>query len=255
MWKQIKADIQCVFERDPAARTVFEVLTTYPGVHAILWHRVNHWLWCQGLKWLARWLSTFVRWGTGIEIHPGAKIGQRVFIDHGMGVVIGETAEVGDDVTLYHGVTLGGTSWQPGKRHPTLKSGVVVGAGAKILGPIEVGENARIGANAVVVKPVPAGETVVGVPGHLVKRAKAVQAEKRKKAEQFGFDAYGVTPDLPDPVENAIYSLLEHIHAQDKKLEELTEAVRQLGGQVTPPHFPKLDEAELDKPGRPTISD
>ncbi len=247
MWKQIREDIRCVFDRDPAARNVFEVLTTYPGVHAIIWHRINHWLWQHNLKWLARWLSTFARWITGIEIHPGARIGRRFFIDHGMGVVIGETAEIGDDVTLYHGVTLGGTSWQPGKRHPTLGDGVVVGAGAKILGPIEVGDNARVGANAVVVRPVPPGETVVGVPGHLVKRAKAEQAEKRKRAEQLGFDAYGITPDLPDPVENAIYSLLEHIHAQDRKLEELTEVVRQLGGDVGPVQLPELDDAELDK--------
>ena len=247
MWKQIREDIHCVFERDPAARNVFEVLTTYPGVHAIIWHRINHWLWQRNFKWLARWLSTFARWVTGVEIHPGAKIGQRFFIDHGMGVVIGETAEIGDDVTLYHGVTLGGTSWQPGKRHPTLRNGVVVGAGAKVLGPIEVGESARIGANAVVVRPVPAGETVVGVPGHLVKRAKAEQAEKRKRAEQLGFDAYGITPDLPDPVENAIYSLLEHIHAQDRKLAELNEVVRELGGNVAPVQLPELDKAELDK--------
>ena len=246
MWARIRGDIRCVFDRDPAARTTFEVLTTYPGVHAVLWHRLNHWLWQHNFKWLARWLSTLARWLTGIEIHPGARIGRRFFIDHGMGVVIGETAEIGDDVTLYHGVTLGGTSWQPGKRHPTLRNGVVVGAGAKVLGPIEVGENARIGANAVVVKPVPPGETVVGVPGHLVKRAKAEQAEKRRKAQALGFDAYGITPDLPDPVENAIYTLLEHIHEQDRRLEVLTEAVRQLGGRLEERPLPDLSPACLD---------
>ena len=156
MFKHLKEDIECVFDRDPAARTFFEVLTTYPGVHAVLLHRVSHSLWNHGFKWLARFLSTFARWVTGIEIHPGAVIGRRFFIDHGMGVVIGETAEIGDDCTLYHGVTLGGTSWEKGKRHPTLGNDVVVGAGAKVLGPINIGDGARIGSNAVVVKDVPA---------------------------------------------------------------------------------------------------
>ena len=154
MFRHLKEDIASVFHRDPAARNFVEVLTCYPGLHALLLHRIAHSLWNLGLKWLARYLSTVTRWFTGIEIHPGAQIGHRFFIDHGMGVVIGETAIIGDDVTLYHGVTLGGTTWDKGKRHPTLCDGVVVGAGAKILGPFEVGKNARVGSNAVVTKPV-----------------------------------------------------------------------------------------------------
>ena len=171
MFRRLREDIAVVFERDPAARSRWEVLTCYPGLHALTWHRwiVNP-LWRANWRWLARWLSHWSRWVTGIEIHPGATIGRRVFIDHGMGVVIGETAEVGADVTLYHGVTLGGVSLERGKRHPTLGDRVVVGAGAKVLGPITVGEGSRIGANAVVVKPVPPGAVVVGVPGEIVAR-------------------------------------------------------------------------------------
>ncbi|MDP5190138.1 serine O-acetyltransferase, partial [Rheinheimera baltica] len=188
MFAGIKEDIKSVFERDPAARSSFEVLTNYPGLHAIWWHRVSHKLWRANWKGLARFLSTLSRWFTGVEIHPGAKIGRRFFIDHGMGVVIGETAEIGDDVTLYHGVTLGGTSWNPGKRHPTLANGVVIGAGAKVLGPLMVGENARIGSNAVVVKDVPAGATVIGIPGRIVAKADAiVSAERKQLAQKFGF--------------------------------------------------------------------
>ena len=162
MFERIKEDIQCVFERDPAARTAFEVLTTYPGIHAVLFHRLSHRLWNMGLKWLARMLSNLARLFTGIEIHPGATIGRRFFIDHGMGVVIGETTEIGDDCTLYHGVTLGGPTWDKGKRHPTLGRDVVIGAGAKVLGPITINDGVRIGSNAVVLKDVPAGTTVVG---------------------------------------------------------------------------------------------
>jgi serine O-acetyltransferase len=173
MFNRIREDIRSVFDRDPAARNVWEVLTCYPGLHAILMHRVNHRLWTWGLRWLARFGSHIARFLTGIEIHPGAVIGHRVFIDHGMGVVIGETAEVGDDCTLYHGVTLGGVSWNKGKRHPTLGRGVVVGAGAKILGPFVVGDGAKVGSNSVVVKPVPEGATVVGIPARLVDPASA----------------------------------------------------------------------------------
>jgi len=168
MFDRLKEDIACVFERDPAARTRFEVLTAYPGLHAVMMHRVAHRLWNLEFRWLARILSHLARWLTGIEIHPGASIGRRFFIDHGMGVVIGETAVIGDDCTLYHGVTLGGTSWRKGKRHPTLADNVVVGAGAKVLGPIEIGEGVRIGSNAVVTKPVPPGSTVVGVPARII---------------------------------------------------------------------------------------
>ena len=162
MFDQVREDIRSVFHRDPAARNTLEVLLNYPGLHAVLFHRLAHGLWTRNFKQLARLLSTFSRWLTGIEIHPGAKIGRRFFIDHGMGVVIGETAEIGDDVTLYHGVTLGGTSWKAGKRHPTLKNGSVVGAGAKVLGPITIGENAKVGSNSVVVKDIPDGATAVG---------------------------------------------------------------------------------------------
>jgi serine O-acetyltransferase len=165
MFKRLREDINCVFERDPAARNSFEVITNYPGLHALLMHRVSHFFWRIHLKWIARTLSQITRFLTGIEIHPGAQIGRRFFIDHGMGVVIGETAVIGDDVTLYHGVTLGGTSWKKGKRHPTLGNDVVVGAGAKVLGPITLLNGARVGSNAVVVKDVPENATVVGIPG------------------------------------------------------------------------------------------
>jgi serine O-acetyltransferase len=233
MFAGIKEDIKSVFERDPAARSSIEVLTSYPGLHAIWWHRVSHKLWRANWKWLARFLSTLARWFTGVEIHPGAKIGRRFFIDHGMGVVIGETAEIGDDVTLYHGVTLGGTSWNPGKRHPTLANGVVIGAGAKVLGPLQVGENARIGSNAVVVKDVPAGATVIGIPGRIVAKADVtVSAERKQLAKKFGFDAYAVAADNPDPVANAIGRMLDHIQLLDTKVSELCHSVNQLGGNV-----------------------
>lgn len=171
LFKMILEDIHCALQRDPAARNGFEVLVNYSGLHAIWFYRVTHWLWMKKLYFPARWLSQFARWATGIEIHPGAVIGRRFFIDHGMGVVIGETAEVGDEVTLYHGVTLGGVSLEKGKRHPTLGDRVVVGAGAKILGAIEIGKGSRVGANAVVVKPVPPNSVVVGVPGQIVLRS------------------------------------------------------------------------------------
>src|SRR3569623_1386145 len=189
MLQRLREDIRIVFDRDPAARTAFEVLTTYPGLHAVLYYRLSHRLWNMGCKWLARFVSTLARWLTGIEIHPAAQIGRRLFIDHGMGVVIGETAEIGDDCTLYHGVTLGGTSWKKGKRHPTLGSDVVVGAGAKVLGPIVLGKGVRVGSNAVVVKDVPAGATVVGVPGRIEQRAHvagdAAQARRRAPSTNY----------------------------------------------------------------------
>ena len=182
MFRHLKEDITSVFQRDPAARNFIEVLTCYPGLHAVLIHRISHWCWQHRLKWLARFLSTVTRWFTGIEIHPGATIGHRVFIDHGMGVVIGETAIVGDDVTLYQGVTLGGTTWNKGKRHPTLQDGVVVGAGAKLLGPFIVGRNARIGSNAVVIKPVPTNATVVGIPGRVIHQSGGMNMSSRVTA-------------------------------------------------------------------------
>ena len=192
MFDRLREDIRVVFDRDPAARSTFEILTAYPGVHAMLFHRLAHGLWGLGAKWLARVVSHIGRWLTGIEIHPGAVIGRRFFIDHGMGVVIGETAVIGDDCTLYHGVTLGGTSWQKGKRHPTLGNDVVVGAGAKVLGPIDIGDGARIGSNSVVVRSVPANSTVVGVPGRLIERKEPrFDTEHREKiATKMGFDAY-----------------------------------------------------------------
>lgn len=229
MFRRLREDIAVVFERDPAARTFFEVLTTYPGVHAVLWHRLSHRLWNWNLKWLARFSAALARWFTGIEIHPGAKIGRRVFIDHGMGVVIGETAELGDDCTLYHGVTLGGTSWQKGKRHPTLGPGVIIGAGAKVLGPITIGAGAKIGSNAVVVKDVPPGATAVGIPARIIDekdRARAAAAEK------LGFSAYAVSSDMNDPVVKAIHGLIDHSVTTDRRLDAILAELKRLGGQV-----------------------
>jgi len=238
--------IQSVFDRDPAARNTFEVLTTYPGVHALMFHRLAHSLWNAGLKWLARLLSNVARLLTGIEIHPGACIGRRFFIDHGMGVVIGETAIIGDDCTLYHGVTLGGTSWQKGKRHPTLEDNVVVGAGAKVLGPIVIGEGARIGSNAVVVKDVPAGATAVGVPGRLINQTRGGAAQHREAiAKKIGFDAYGATKDAPDPVAHAINCMLDHMHVMDRKMQKMCEAMKRLGLEEDLRGLPDLDSCEI----------
>jgi serine O-acetyltransferase len=248
MFRRIKEDIACVFDRDPAARTWWEVLTTYPGVHALQIYRLSHWLWNHHFKWLARFLSAFARWLTGIEIHPGATIGRRFFIDHGMGVVIGETAEIGDDCTLYHGVTLGGTSWKAGKRHPTLGNDVVVGAGAKVLGPIVVSDGARIGSNAVVVKDVPAGATVVGIPGRIVTKSIREPDEKRQAiAAKMGFDAYGTTQDMPDPVAKAINGMLDHIHAMDQRVESMCKALKSLGAEVDTSRLPGLDTCEINQ--------
>ncbi len=245
-WQQAQEDVKCVFDRDPAARNTFEIVTTYPGVHAILWHRVSHCLWKRNIKWLARWLSAISRWLTGIEIHPGAKIGRRFFIDHGMGVVVGETAEIGDDCTLYHGVTLGGTSWKEGKRHPTLANNVVVGAGAKVLGPIHLHDGARIGSNAVVVKDVAAGESVIGVPGRVVKNAQTEdQKQKQKLAQEVGFDAYGTSSETLDPVAAAIHGLIEHIHALDKRIDAMSDTIEQLGGELPNVAMPELNDCEL----------
>jgi len=250
--KTIKEDIASVFQRDPAARNVFEVITTYPGIHAILIHRISHVLWRWKLKWLARVNSNIGRLLTGIEIHPGATIGRRFFIDHGMGVVIGETAEIGDDCTIYHGVTLGGTSWNKGKRHPTLSDFVVVGAGAKVLGPITVGMAARIGSNAVVVKDVPEEATVVGVPGRTIfsseEKAKASEQQKQREkfAEKLGFDAYGATQDMPDPVATAINNMLDHIHLMDKQMENMCKSLKQLGSEIDIEKLPDLGPCEID---------
>ena len=206
-------DIQSVFNRDPAARNTFEIITCYSGVQAMLFYRLTHRLWLLKLKWLARFIAMLSRWFTGIEIHPGATIGRRFFIDHGMGVVIGETAEIGDDVTLYHGVTLGGTTWQKGKRHPTLGNNVVIGAGAKILGPITLGDNVRVGSNSVVVKSIEAEKTVVGVPGRVLK-------EKTVKSDHF--DSYAVGGSEDDPTVKAINSILKHLHDVDSQLHKVS---------------------------------
>ena len=246
MFSQIKEDIHCVFARDPAAQSVFEVITTYPGFHALLMHRASHWLWGRGFTWSARYLSFLGRWLTGIEIHPGAQIGRRFFIDHGMGVVIGETAVIGDDCTLYHGVTLGGTSWNKGKRHPTLKNGVVIGAGAKVLGPIEIGEGARVGSNSVVVKSVPDGVTVVGIPAHIIDaKAKQDKARRDALAQKIGFDAYGATGDMPDPIANAINLMLDHIHQMDKQLENFQQVLNAVGIECRQSDVPKLGDCEI----------
>ena len=208
-------------------------------------HRFNHSLWNLGFKWLARWFSHFSRWMTGIEIHPGATIGHRFFIDHGMGVVIGETAEIGDDCTLYHGVTLGGTSWNAGKRHPTLKNNVVVGAGAKVLGPITLAEGVRVGSNAVVTKDVAQDSTVVGVPGRVIHHHDETQTKRDAIAQKLGFDAYGATRDAPDPVATAINKMLDHIHAMDEKMEIMCGALKQFGAEIDVTNLPDLESCAI----------
>ncbi len=220
MFSRLREDLASVRERDPAARSTFEVLTCYPGVHALAFHRLAHAAWQRKWFWLGRFTSNVSRFLTGIEIHPGAVIGRRVFIDHGMGVVIGETAEIGDDCTIYQAVTLGGTSLYRGtKRHPTLGKGVVVGAGAKVLGGFTVGDGAKIGSNAVVVKPVPAGATAVGNPARIIDAER--DAAREQKAEQMGFTAYGVTRDLDDPVSKALHGLLDHAVETDRRLQTI----------------------------------
>jgi serine O-acetyltransferase len=228
MFNRLREDISVVFERDPAARTTWEVLTCYPGLHALVWHRVVvHPLWVANFRWIARWLAHWSRFLTGIEIHPGATIGRRVFIDHGMGVVVGETAEIGDDSTLYHGVTLGGTSWNKGKRHPTLGKGVVVGAGAKSLGPIHVGDSAKIGSNAVVVRNVPLGATAVGIPARIVTPDDADRREEQ--AAKIGFSAYAISSDMDDPVVQAIHKLLDHAAATEERFNRLVKLLQHEG--------------------------
>ncbi|HZQ75635.1 MAG TPA: serine O-acetyltransferase [Burkholderiales bacterium] len=230
MFRQLREDIESVFDRDPAARSSLEVLTCYPGLHAIYVHKLAHWFWERRLRWLGRFTSHLGRFLTGIEIHPGATLGKRLFIDHGMGVVIGETAQIGDDVTLYHGVTLGGTSWNKGKRHPTLGNGVVVGAGAKILGPIVVGNGAKVGSNAVVVKNVPAGATVVGIPGRVVEEQTTVQAAR--------FAAYAVVLEQDDPYAKAIHTLVEHSRELENTVSALKERLVRLE---------RIEAAQADK--------
>src|SRR5258706_718413 len=226
MFARLREEIAVVFERDPAARNAWEVITCYPGFHALLVHRLAHNLWHARLRWLARLTSHFGRFFTGIEIHPGAQIGRRFFIDHGMGVVIGETAEVGNDCTIYHGVTLGGTSWNKGKRHPTLGNGGVLGAGAQVLGPITIGDGARIGSNAVVVKDVPPGSTAIGIPARIV---------EKKADEQAGFSAYAVGSDMNDPVAKAIHELIDHSVSTDQRIDRILEQLKRAGMECGDP--------------------
>ena len=226
MFARIQSDIQCILERDPAARSRWDVVFSYPGFHAVVLHRVAHSCWNSGWRWLARWISHWGRFLTGIEIHPGATIGRRFFIDHGMGVVIGETAVIGDDVTLYHGVTLGGTSWSKGKRHPTLEDGVVIGAGAKVLGPITMAARAKVGSNAVVTKSVPPGATAVGNPARIID---AQSREREAQAEKMGFSAYAVARDQDDPLAKAIHGLLDHAGETDRRLSELIKKLAEKG--------------------------
>ena len=230
MFDRVREEIRVVFDRDPAARSSWEVITCYPGFHALLFHRLSHRLWIWDLKWLARFSSHIGRWLTGIEIHPGAMIGRRFFIDHGMGVVIGETALIGDDCTLYHGVTLGGTSWNKGKRHPTLGDGVVVGAGAKILVPITIGRGAKIGSNAVVVKDVPECATAVGIPARILDDE--TKSAREESAAKMGFSAYGIGADANDPVVKAIHGLIDHCAAADLRIEYILEQLSRMGVKV-----------------------
>jgi serine O-acetyltransferase len=229
MFRRLRSDIQCILDRDPAARSKWEVLTCYPGLHAILLHRVAHWMWMRDLRWLGRFTSQFSRWLTGVEIHPGAKIADHVFIDHGMGVVIGETAEIGEGCTIYQGVTLGGTSLSKGaKRHPTLGRNVVVGAGAKVLGGFVVGDNAAVGSNAVVTKPVPPGATAVGIPARIIQAEDS--ARREEAAAKMGFSAYGITAS-DDPLSQAMKGLIDNASGHEHQIALLWQAIERLSVQ------------------------
>jgi len=237
MWQYMREDMQAVFDRDPAVRNRLEVWLCYPGFHALFFHRIAHALWQRRLKLLARWISHVGRFLSGVEIHPGARIGRGFFIDHGMGVVIGETAEIGDNCTLYHGVTLGGTSWAREKRHPTLGNNVIVGAGAKVLGPFTVGDNSSIGANSVVVKEVPPNSTVVGIPGRIVPREKPPEAEGQKPDLEHG--------RLPDPEAKEINRLMEDMRGLEQRFYALQDQLQE-----------HLDEVEQRRPqGKPSQQD
>ncbi|MFM2252585.1 MAG: serine O-acetyltransferase [Pseudomonadota bacterium] len=230
MFARIRSDIQCILDRDPAARSTWEVITCYPGLHAVVLHRLAHWFWTHGLKWLGRFTSHIARFLTGIEIHPGAKLGERVFFDHAMGAVVGETAEIGDGCTIYQGVTLGGTSLYKGaKRHPTLGKDVVVSAGAKVLGGFEVGDGAKIGSNAVVIKSVPAGATAVGIPARIIPSKEGMSADVTTPDRKF--TAYGITQD-DDPVSQALRGLVDSASGQDHQIAMLWKAVEQLSARL-----------------------
>ncbi|MDN5802060.1 serine O-acetyltransferase [Psychrobacter sp. AOP22-C1-22] len=279
MKKDLKEDIDAVFNRDPAARNSLEVVLTYPGIHALILHRGAHCLWQNEQKLAARVISYGSRIITGIEIHPAATIGKRFFIDHGVGVVIGETAEIGNDVTLYHGVTLGGVSWNNGKRHPTLEDGVIVGAGAKVLGPFTVGKGAKIGSNAVVVKPVPAGATMVGSAARMISdhhdekgnplTTKVQDTKQQEKVAQAGttdnqqdkdssqstvrataFQAYGIDPSSNDPVAEAFAKMLEHIQQSENRLDQLQTAMCKIDPEFCKKKYDKLCLEDLDVIGQ-----
>ncbi len=229
MFQRLREDIACIRERDPAARSNFEVLTCYPGLHAVVLHRLASWCWLHGLHWLGRFVSHIARFLTGIEIHPGATLGRHVFIDHGMGVVVGETAEIGDNCTIYQGVTLGGTSLARGaKRHPTLGKGVIVGANSQVLGGFTVGDGARIGSGAVVVKPVPPGATAVGNPARII-QAEA-EATREANAAKMGFSAYGLTQG-DDPVSLAMKGLIDNASGHEHQIALLWKAIEKLSSR------------------------
>jgi serine O-acetyltransferase len=241
MFERLREDIQTILNKDPAAKSRLEVILCYPGVHALLFHRVAHCAWKKGFRTLARFISQWARFLTGIEIHPGARIGRRVFIDHGMGVVIGETAEVGDDCTIYQGVTLGGVALHEGKRHPTLEPEVIVGAGAKVLGPFTVGRAAKIGSNAVVTKPVPAGATALGNPARLIleqgnlpigllhDQSEVTIGKGLSSSQDMGFSAYAVSGQVDDPLSKALHGLIDQAVAQQQRIEQLEAALQQAG--------------------------
>ena len=249
MFSRLKEDIASIMERDPAARSAWEVLTCYPGLHAIVMHRWANACWQLGFKWLGRFISHIARGLTGIEIHPGATIGRRVFIDHGFGVVIGETADVGDDCTIYQGVTLGGTSLSKGaKRHPTLGRGVIIGAGAKVLGSFTVGEGAKIGSNAVVVKEVPPGATAVGNPARVLEKEDKEVTGAREEAAARLFAAYGLTPNGDDPLSKAMHGLIDNAASQELQLVKIVEALKAAGISCeTVPELDKFNPAKLNK--------
>jgi len=250
MFSRLRSDIQCILDRDPAARSTLEVLTLYPGLHALVLHRLAHWFWLRGLRWLGRATSQFSRWLTGIEIHPGATIAERVFIDHGMGVVIGETAVIGEGCTIYQGVTLGGTSLTKGsKRHPTLGRNVVVGAGAKVLGGFEVGDNAAIGSNAVVTKAVPAGATAVGIPARIIQADDSLRREQ--VANQMGFSAYGISQN-DDPLSQAMKGLIDNASSQEHQIALLWKAIEEVcanrkSADIVPDDAARTECFEADK--------
>ena len=244
MFNSLFDQVDSIIARDPAARNRLEVITCYPGLHAIWLHRISHFLWSLGLKWIARLLSVFARFLTGIEIHPGARIGRRVFLDHGLGIVIGETAEIGDDCTIYQGVTLGGTSLYKGvKRHPTLGKDVVISAGAKVLGGFTVGDGARVGSNAVVLKEIPAGATAVGIPARVLHPDLPKSSDT--KAKEY-FSAYGITPNVDDPVSMALKGLIDASLEQEVKIAALEQALEKLGNPASDPNLNEESDIKRD---------